>query len=243
MDITSLALAFVAGIASFLSPCVLPLVPGYISFLSGVSLDELRKGPEDRSGIIKSSGLISIAFVLGFTLVFISLGASASFLGKVLSKYFIIFTKLAGILIVVFGLHLMGIFELKWLNYQKSLQIKKYKPNFFGALVVGMAFGFGWTPCVGPVLAGILALAATRDTLLEGVFLLTAYSAGIGVPFIITGFAIGIFMKFFEKYKKFIRIGEIFAGVFLVLIGVLIFFNNMDFLLKFIPDRFNGFSR
>ena len=234
MDSVSIGLAFLAGILSFLSPCILPLVPGYISFLSGVSLEKLAEGAGSR-GVTLKVGLTSVFFVIGFSIVFVSLGASASFVGRLLADHLIILTRIAGIVIVLLGLHLVGILRIGWLNYEKRLKIQRFRPGFFGALLIGLAFGFGWTPCVGPILAGILALAATQETLMRGMFLLAVYSLGLGIPFIITGFAVGAFMRFFEKYKRFIRLGEIIAGIVLIVLGILIFFNNLDILLKYIP--------
>lgn len=235
-------IAFAAGVFSFLSPCVLPLIPGYISFISGVSLEELKKGAGQKGSALKA-GVASIFFVAGFSIVFIALGASASLVGKLLNQYMAIFTKIAGALIAILGLHLTGIFSIGFLNYQKGIKIKGFTPGPFSAFLIGMAFGFGWTPCVGPLLAGILALAATQETLLRGVALLFAYSLGIGIPFVATGFAVGAFMKFIEKYRKFIRWGEVTAGVFLVIIGVLMFTGNLQMLLKFVPPVFYEFSK
>lgn len=237
----SIGAAFIAGILSFLSPCVLPLVPGYISFLSGLSLEELKQG-KDRKKTAKLAGLVSVCFVLGFSVVFIALGASAAFIGKFLIKYAGILTKAAGVIIIILGLHLTGLFKIKQLNYQRQLKIKGLSPGPFSAFLIGLAFAFGWTPCVGPILAGILALAASQNTLLRGVLLLSAYSLGIGIPFIITGFAMVIFMRFFEKYKAFIKFGEIAAGILLIIIGALIFSNNLVWLIQFIPESMYKFA-
>lgn len=238
----SIGLAFVAGIISFLSPCVLPLIPGYISFLSGFSLEELREGAKHRKVLMKA-GLSSVFFVLGFSVVFISLGASASFFGKLMQSHMRILSKVAGILIVLLGLHLVGLFKIRWLNYEKRLRIKPLSPGFFGAFLIGLAFAFGWTPCIGPILAGILALAATQETVGQGMLLLSVYSLGLGLPFIITGFAVGTFTRFFQRYKRFIRWGEIVAGLLLIGIGVLIFFNNLTALLRFVPSFFYKFAK
>lgn len=242
MDQVSIGIAFVAGFLSFLSPCILPLVPGYISFLSGVSLEELKTGSVEKKVVMKA-GLTSIFFVMGFSVVFIALGASASFVGKFLMAHIGILSKVAGVLIVILGLHLTGILNVGWLNYHRQVKVKNMSPGFFGAFVIGLAFAFGWTPCVGPILAGILTLAATQNTLLRGMYLLASYSLGLGIPFVITGFAVGFFMKFFEKYKRFIRWGEIISGIFLIVIGVLIFFGSLDVLIKLIPESFWEFSR
>ncbi|MGB2661338.1 MAG: cytochrome c biogenesis protein CcdA [Candidatus Omnitrophota bacterium] len=242
MEQVSIGVAFIAGILSFLSPCVLPLVPAYISFLSGISLEELKGGTEHKK-VLKKAGLISVFFVLGFSTVFVALGASASFIGKLLVDYINIFTKIAGVAIVFLGLHLLGVLNVGWLNYQKRVSVKKYTPGFLGAFVIGLAFAFGWTPCVGPILAGILALAAAQKTLLKGILLLGVYSLGLGIPFIITGFGVGLFMRLFEKYKRFIRWGEIIAGLFLIAVGILIFFDNIGILLRLVPPSLYDFAK
>lgn len=242
MDNVSIGVAFIAGVLSFLSPCVLPLIPGYISFLSGLSLEELQGGLERRK-IIKKACLSSTFFVIGFSVVFISLGASASLMGKFLSAHLKILTKIAGILIVILGLHLLGILKIGWLNIDRRLKIKKFKPGLLGAFLIGLAFAFGWTPCIGPILAGILALAATQETVINGMFLLGVYSLGLGIPFIITGFGVGMFIRFFQRYKRFIRWTESLAGVLLIAIGALIFSNNLTMLLRFVPSFFYKFAK
>lgn len=238
----SFGIAFAAGILSFLSPCVLPLIPGYISFLSGVSLKDLKDGKHHKKVLLKA-GWTSVFFVAGFSAVFIALGASASFVGKLLSDNIVIFTKIAGILIAILGVHMTGILSIGWLNYQKGFSVKNYSPGPVGAFLIGMAFGFGWTPCVGPLLAAILAIAATQETMAKGMALLFVYSLGLGIPFIATGFAVGAFMKFLEKYKKFIRAGEIITGILLVVIGILIFTGSFSVLLQFVPPVFNEFAK
>jgi cytochrome c-type biogenesis protein len=242
MNQIHVGLAFIAGILSFLSPCVLPLIPGYISFLSGLSLEELQNTTQ-RGKILKKAGLTSILFVAGFSVVFVALGASASFVGKFLSAHMKILTRVAGILIVILGLYLLGVLKIGWLNVERRLKTKKLSPGLLGAFLMGLAFAFGWTPCIGPILAGILALAATQETVIKGVLLLAVYSMGLGIPFIITGFGVGIFIKCFQRYKRFIRWGEIFAGLLLVIMGVLIFFNNLTAVLRFVPSFFYKFAK
>lgn len=237
MDEVTIGIAFIAGIFSFLSPCVLPLVPGYISYISGISLEELEKG-EGHKKVLLRSGFLSVFFVLGFSVVFIAMGASASAIGKLLARHMHLFMRIAGIIIFILGLHLTGIFRIPVLNYQKKISVEKVKPGFFGAFVVGLAFAFGWTPCIGPILGGILTMAAAEKTMARGVILLLCYSLGLGIPFIITGFAIGVFMRFFEKYKKFIRWGEVIAGVLLIALGVLIFFDK----LRMVPTLFSSIA-
>ena len=242
MNQIPIGVAFIAGILSFLSPCVLPLVPGYISFLSGVSLGELKQGAEHRKAL-KKIILASVFFVAGFSVVFMCLGASASFIGKLMADHIKILTRVAGILVIILGLHLTGIMRVGLLDHEKRINQKRISPGFFGAFLLGFTFGFGWTPCIGPILAGILALAAVQQTLIKGVSLLGVYSLGLGIPFIITGFGIGVFMRLFQQYKRFIRVGEIIAGLLLIIIGVLIFSNNLDVLMGFVPSFFYQFAK
>lgn len=228
-------MAFVAGLVSFLSPCVLPLVPGYVSFMSGLSLEELTGGA-DRARAARRAGLGSVFFVLGFSMVFTALGASASGVGRLLEAYMPVLSKLAGAVIVIFGLHMTGLSQIKWLLYEKRFQFGRFSPGPGGAILMGMAFAFGWTPCIGPILAGILALAAKQETVWRGMFLLFTYSVGLGIPFILTGFGTAAFMRFFSRYKRYIRWGEVFAGALLVLVGVLIFSNRLTKLISFFPS-------
>lgn len=242
MDQVSMGIAFIAGILSFLSPCVLPLIPGYISFLSGLSLEELQHGLE-RKKIVKKAGLTSLFFVIGFSVVFVSLGASASLMGRFFAANLKIFTKIAGILIIILGLHLLGILKIGWLNVERRLKVKQFSPGLFGAFLIGLAFAFGWTPCIGPILAGILTLAATQEAVIKGMYLLGVYSLGLGIPFIITGFGVGMFIRFFQRYKRFIRWAESVSGVLLIAIGALIFSNNLTILLRFVPPFFYKFAK
>ncbi|MBD3296299.1 MAG: cytochrome c biogenesis protein CcdA [Candidatus Omnitrophica bacterium] len=242
MDNVNIGIAFAAGIFSFLSPCVLPLVPAYISFISGMTVEELR-APASTSRSLKRSGILSVAFVAGFSVIFMALGASATLIGRLLSEHMWLFTRIAGIVIILLGLHLTGIIRIGWLNYSRKINVSSVRTGYAGAFVVGMAFGFGWTPCVGPILAGILALAATQETLVRGMLLLGVYSLGLGLPFIITGFAVGAFMRFFERYKKAIRVIEVVAGILLILIGILIFFGDLQMLLSYMPDFFYRFNK
>jgi cytochrome c-type biogenesis protein len=234
--------AFIAGLVSFLSPCVLPLVPGYISFISGLSLEQLSKD-EGRADVMRRAGLGSIFFVLGFATVFTALGASASAVGRLLTDYMPLLSKVAGILIILFGLHTSGVITIKWLYYEKRLSASGVPPSFVGAFLMGLAFAFGWTPCIGPILAAILAMAAVESTVTRGVLLLFVYSAGLGIPFILTGFGVNAFLSFFARYKRYIRWGEIAAGVLLVLIGVLIFRNKLTLLVSYMPQSLHQFEK
>lgn len=234
MNSVSVWTSFIAGIVSFLSPCVLPLVPGYISFISGLSLEDLSKGGDRRSVAIQA-GLGSAFFVLGFAFVFTALGATASVTGRFLVHHAYILSKVAGALIVVFGIHTMGIITIPWLYYEKRMNMGRFSPGFIGAFFMGFAFAFGWTPCIGPILSGILVLAAAQNTLYQGTLLLFVYSLGLGIPFILTGFGINAFLQFFAKYKRFIRTGEVFAGALLVFVGVLVFTNKLTMIISFMP--------
>ena len=235
-NVTLLA-AFGAGLLSFISPCVLPLIPGYLSYISGMSLDEMRGTPgapavgaavavaapaDARRRVILSS----LAFILGFSIVFISLGASASAIGRFMMARLDILGKIAGVIIILFGLHTMGVLRIEWLYQEKRVQTNKRPAGFVGAMLVGIAFAFGWTPCIGPILAGILAVAATQDTIENGVRLLSAYSLGLGVPFFATALAIDRFFTAFAKIRKHYHKIEIVSGVLLIVIGALIFTNR-----------------
>ena len=233
--------AFIAGIVSFLSPCVLPLVPGYISFMSGITLEELSKGAAKKL-LFKKAGLSSVFFVLGFSLVFTALGASATTAGQFLVNHMEAASKIAGALIILFGLHTLGILPIQWLYYEKKFQPSKINPGQIGSFVMGLAFAFGWTPCIGPILAAILAIAAAQETVVQGMTLLLVYSLGLGIPFILTGFSVNLFLQFFNRYKKFIRWGEIFAGILLLGIGGLIFSNKLAILIGLIPEGLFIFS-
>jgi len=233
--------AFIAGLASFLSPCVLPLVPGYFSFISGLSLEELSKGA-DRKAVMRQAGLGSFFFVLGFSVVFTALGASASAAGRFLSAHMALMSKLAGALIIVFGLHISGIMPIRWFYYEKRLSSANIAPSFLGAFLMGLAFACGWTPCIGPILAAILALAATQQTVSQGVFLLAIYSLGLGIPFIITGFGVNAFLQFFARYKRYIHWGEIGAGVLLIVVGALVFSSRLTLLIRLLPKSLFKFA-
>lgn len=240
MDNISLGIAFAAGIISFLSPCVLPLIPAYISFLSGISLKELKSR---EAGIVLKAVSHSFFFVLGFSFIFMSFGASASFLGKFLARHRLLFSKMAGIIIIILGLHLLGVIRIAFLFREKRLNVSKQFSGFIGSFLIGIAFGFGWTPCVGPILAGILTIAAMKQTLQQGVILLAGYSLGLGIPFILTALSVATFLKLFQRYRRFMKIGELIAGILLLLIGGLIFWNRIELVLRFIPSFFFKFSK
>jgi cytochrome c-type biogenesis protein len=276
MTDVSLAGAFLAGLVSFLSPCVLPLVPGYISMLSGIGMEQLRKGEVPASGLFSSS----LAFVAGFSVVFISFGASASAVGSFLRQNRALLAPVAGALILLFGLHLIGaliklnlrvgvilgvllvvlgvvslvrhaplfaglgaahFFSLsligffgpamaRWLNRDVHLRSKSMQPGIWSGFLLGFAFAFGWTPCIGPILATVLALAAASDTIARGVLLLAVYSAGLAIPFLLTALGIGQFMAFYKNFRKYLHAVEVFSGALLLFVGGLVFVNKLTWL-------------
>ena len=234
----SLAAAAAAGVVSFLSPCVLPLVPGYISFVSGASLQELQSADARQ---VRRALVGSLWFVLGFSTIFILLGASATILGQLLLQRLELFKRFAGALIILFGLHLTGLVKLPFLNYDKHLQVKARPLTWLGAYGVGAAFGFGWTPCIGPILAGILALASTQETIGQGMLLLAAYSFGLGLPFLATSLGVQAFLRFFSRFRRYLRVVEVASGILLLLVGFLIMTNRLTLLSRTLTF-FNQFS-
>jgi cytochrome c-type biogenesis protein len=238
MEHVSLIAAFAAGVLSFISPCVLPLVPGYLSFVSGVSLDEMRgTAPRQAENPGHGRGRVfaaSLAFVFGFSLVFIGLGASASAIGQFLMDRLLILGKIAGVVIILFGLHTMGVLRIGWLYSDRRVQPTRKPAGVLGASLVGVAFAFGWTPCIGPILAGILAVAASRDTVAEGVRLLAIYSLGLGVPFLLTSLAVDRFFTAFARIRRYYHAIEIVSGLLLVTIGVLIFTNRLTIIAQYL---------
>ncbi|MFI5345145.1 MAG: cytochrome c biogenesis CcdA family protein [Elusimicrobiota bacterium] len=236
VDTVGYGASFAAGVVSFLSPCVLPLVPGYVSFMSGLSLEELSKGAKPGE-TLRHAGWESLFFVLGFSVVFTALGASASAAGEFLTAHLPVVSKIAGAIIIVFGLHMTGIITIPLLYMHKRADTAAFQPGYIGSFLMGLAFACGWTPCIGPILSGILALAATRETVGQGMRLLFTYSMGLGLPFILTGFAVGGFLRFFSRFKKYIRAGEMFSGALLIAIGVLIFTDRLTWLIRFLPKN------
>ena len=225
-----LVIAFGAGLISFLSPCVLPLIPGYISYISGSSLNELIEK--------KSVNIFPIIlFTLGFSLVFISFGATASFLGSVILNNSYELRIASGIIIIIFSLHILGIINLNFLNYEKRIYTEK-KSGIFSSILVGMAFGFGWTPCIGPILGSILALASTEQSLNRGILLLIFYSLGLAIPFILSGYLIQKFLVFSKNLKSKMNIILKSGGALLLITGILMITNQLQalgfYLLKYI---------
>ena len=217
------AVAFSAGLFSFLSPCVLPLFPSYLSFITGMSVADLSA---ELSPAVRRRVLVhAIVFVLGFSLVFVGLGASFSAVGQFLLDYRDWIRRVGGVLIVIFGLYIAGVFRLGLFGRTAQWQIREKPAGYLGTLAVGVTFAIGWTPCVGPILGAILSLAGTAETVTTGVGLLVAYSLGLGVPFLLSAIALGSFLKFFKRYRPFIPTVERAAGVLLVVVGVLVYTN------------------
>tara|TARA_Y100001936_G_C15789702_1_gene515788 strand:+ start:41 stop:748 length:708 start_codon:yes stop_codon:yes gene_type:complete len=215
-----LTIALGAGLISFLSPCVLPLIPGYISYISGNSLNELIEK--------KNVNLFPIIlFTIGFSIVFIIFGAASTFLGKVLLQNSYELRIIAGLIIIILSLHIIGIINLKFLNYEKRIQTNISK-NFFSPILIGMAFAFGWTPCIGPILGSILVLASTEESLGQGILLLSFYSIGLALPFILSGYLIQKFLIFSKNFKKNINKVSKIGGVILLLTGILIITNQLQ---------------
>lgn len=243
-NVTLLA-AFVAGLLSFISPCVLPLIPGYLSYISGLSLDEMRGTPHASAGAaavavaapphVRRRILISsIAFILGFTLVFIAIGATASAIGQFVNEQLPLLGRIAGAVIIVFGLHTMGVLRIEWLYQEKRVQTQRKPAGFLGAMLVGIAFAFGWTPCIGPILSGILFLAGSSDTVGQGVRLLLVYSLGLGVPFFATALAINHFFAALGRIRRHYHKVELVSGALLVAIGLLIFTNKFTLIAQWL---------
>ena len=215
-----LFVAFGAGLISFLSPCVLPLIPGYISYISGNSLSELIEK--------KKINLIPIIlFTLGFSIVFIIFGAASTFLGQVLLQNSYELRILAGLVIVILSLHIIGIINLKFLNYEKRIQTNT-NTNFYSPILIGMAFAFGWTPCIGPILGSILVLASTEESINQGIFLLISYSLGLALPFVLSGYLIQKFLIFSKNFKKNISLVSKIGGIILLITGILILTNQLQ---------------
>jgi cytochrome c-type biogenesis protein len=211
--------AFIAGLFSFLSPCVLPLVPGYLSLISGAGLEELKT---PQAQLMRRVMINSVAFIVGFSVVFIALGLAATEVGQLLGIYKRTLARIAGVVIILFGLHLTGIFKIKALYTDARLHGVKGSSTPVGAFVIGFAFAFGWTPCLGPILSGILAVAAEQSTLAKGALLLGVYSLGLAVPFLVTALLMERFLKFYSRFRSHMHALEVASGGLLIALGVLL---------------------
>src|SRR3954470_17671974 len=236
----SLLAAFAAGFLSFVSPCVLPLIPGYISFVSGVSVEEMRSDAAPAASRVQIF-FTSLAFVIGFSIVFVALGASATAVGKFLFAKLPLLTKIAGAVLIVFGLHTMGVFRLAFLDTEKRVHQQRKPAGPLGALLVGVAFAFGWTPCIGPILGGILAIAGSKNSVTEGVTLLAVYSRGLGIPFLIPSLAINQFSGAAKKIRKHYHAIGLVSGALLVAIGVLIVTGELTIITRYLQPYLPSF--
>jgi cytochrome c-type biogenesis protein len=229
---------FVAGLLSFLSPCVLPLVPGYVSLISGTSVDQLQAADRKLSRTVL---LNSLMFILGFSVVFIALGAVATGIGQFMNIYRRELMRVAGVVIIIFGLHLIGVFKIKALLMDKRLHDVKGSGTAIGSFLIGFAFAFGWTPCIGPILAGVLTIAGSQDTVVKGVVLLAVYSAGLAVPFLLTSLGVERFLAFYSRFRRHLHTVEVVSGVFLVFVGALILTRHFTILSSYL-SFLNRFS-
>lgn len=231
--------AFIAGLLSFLSPCVLPLIPSYITYITGLSFADLQL--EHPSHVVRRKTLFhSLCFILGFTVVFVLMGASATFLASLMSQYISLIRKFGGILIFIFGLHITGLIPIGMLLGEKRVTLHHKPAGYVGSFLVGLVFAAGWTPCIGPILGSILALAATENDLYHGIILLLFYSLGLGIPFLLSSLALHQFLVIFNRYKRFIRMFEVVTGIFLMFVGILIYFNWLSRLSAVASNLFGG---
>ena len=240
MEVTYIG-AFIAGLLSFLSPCVLPLIPSYIMYITGLSYPDLQA--EHPSHVIRNKSIFhSLSFICGFTVVFVLLGASATYIGSFLHEHATIIRKVGGVLLVLMGAHVTGLLPIRFLLGEKRVSITHKPAGYIGSFLVGIAFAAGWTPCIGPILAAILAVAATEERVYQGVLLLLVYSIGLGVPFFLSALAMHRFLIIFTRFKRYIHAFEIITGIFLIIIGVLIYSNWLSRLSGYATILFKGFE-
>lgn len=239
----TLAGALGAGLVSFISPCVLPLVPPYLAYMAGVSLDELRDDGSDARAAKLHVASASVAFVAGFTTVFVILGVSASLIGQIINAWRAELGILAGALIVVMGLHFLGVFRIPLLYRQARVELAPSKPGLIGAYLMGLAFGFGWTPCIGPVLSAILTVSASQDTVGEGAILLAIYSLGLGLPFFLTALFTGPFIGAMKRGRRYLGVVEKVMGAALVATGVVFLTGGTGIMSQWLIDTFPELSK
>lgn len=225
--------AFVAGLLSFLSPCVLPLFPSYITYITGLSFADLQ-AERPTSQVRRQTVIHSLLFIAGFTVVFVFLGASATFAGEFLQDHTTAVRRIGGALIILFGIHVTGLIPIHLLLREKRITIHRKPAGYLGTFLVGLTFAAGWTPCIGPILSAILMVAATAETVNQGIALLLAYSMGLAIPFFLSALALHRFLVFFSRFKRHIRLFEIATGVFLVIVGSLIFTNKLAILARLV---------
>lgn len=216
-ETVSYHIAFLAGLLSFFSPCILPLIPAYFTLITGFSLEDLTKGGNNK--VRKKVFFSTISFVSGFSLIFILLGSSATYLGGFISKYTNIIRITGGVVIIILGVHLSGLVRITWLDFEKRVQITKKPIHLFGTFIIGMAFGSGWTPCIGPLLGSILILAGNQETVSQGIILLSFYASGMAIPFIIISVLINYLMVFIKKASKILKYVNAVSGILLIIVG------------------------
>ncbi len=221
----SILIAFVAGLLSFVSPCVLPLIPSYITYITGLSFEDFGQ-EQNRAAVRRLTVIHSLIFIAGFTMVFVALGASATAIGGLFSRYREVIRVAGGVVVILFGIHITGLINLRFLESEKKVRLKNKPAGYLGTLLIGVTFGAGWTPCIGPILGSILYLALDMKTVYSGMLLLTAYSLGLGLPFFLSSLAINSFLVYFKRFRRYIRGVTIASGVFLILIGVLLVSNH-----------------
>lgn len=238
----SLAAAFLAGLVSFISPCVLPIVPGYLSFISGVNVAQFRDTGAPRD-LLRRVLLTSVAFVLGFSTVFVALGAAATVLGSLLAEHKRTLGMIGGIVIIVLGLHTAGLLKIQWLLSEKRANVSSRPLGLLGAYVVGLAFAFGWTPCIGPILGAILLYASQQETVGQGVLLLATYSAGLGIPFLLSALAVNQFFKASSRLRRSMRVIEILSGALLVAVGLLLVTDRLTLIARYFTRWFPALAR
>ncbi len=226
--------AFLGGLLSFLSPCVLPLIPSYVSFITGISFEDFKTG--DKKKIRKLTLINSSAFVLGFSTVFILLGVFSSVVGKFLAVYYDHIRIIGGSIIILLGLYVMGILKLDFLSYEKRVHLQSKPKGHFGSYIVGLTFGAGWTPCIGPILGSILLITSTSGSAVQGFWFLLVYSLGLAIPFMITSLAINSFISHFTAIQKYMRLIMILSGLLLIAFGVIMLTDNLPMLLSIAPD-------
>ncbi len=231
----STPLSFLAGVLSFLSPCVLPLLPSYVTFITGMSFEEMTSG-EDRKRVLYLTFTNSMVFVLGFSTVFIAMGASSSLLGQLLFEYQDVIRIVGGVLVIIFGLFITGLLKMDFLMQERKFHLQGRPAGYIGTFVIGMTFAAGWTPCIGPMLGSILVVASTKGSAAEGIKLLTVYSAGLAVPFLIAAMAFNTFLSYTKIINRYMRGIMVFSGVLLIAFGLLLLTNKVRELTAFFPD-------
>lgn len=228
----SLLIAFTAGVFSFISPCVLPLIPSYLTYITGISFDELV---ENQSRSVRRRTLFhSLFFILGFTLVFVALGASATYVGNFFQENQVLIRRVGGVIVILLGIHITGLVKLNFLEREKRFEFNDKPLGYLGSVLVGIAFAAGWTPCIGPILASILLYASTSDNVGGGIMLLVAYSLGLGLPFLISALAFNTFLAYFSRFNRYLRIVSIVSGIFLVIVGFMLIFDYLSIFAQYL---------